>query len=55
MPLIGQMLERGTETSRDGDADVPDQSSGTVVTGRFARHTSHFAVRTGTDDSKEVS
>lgn len=51
--LIGRMLERGTETSSDGD--VADQPSATVVTGRFARDSSHFAVRTGTDDSKEVS
>lgn len=52
--LIGRMLERGTETSSDGDANVGDQPSATVVTGRFARDTSHFAVRTGTHD-EEVS
>jgi hypothetical protein len=43
--LIGRMLERGTET---GD-NVPTQPAlpGIVVSARFARDDSHFAVRTG--------
>lgn len=42
--LIGRMLERGTE---NGDS-VPVQQAlpGTVITARFARDDSHFAVRT---------
>jgi transposase len=42
--LIGRMLERGTEVG----PGVPIQQAlpGTVVTARFARHDSHFAVRT---------
>ncbi len=40
--LIGRMLERGTE---NGDAPAPPASPGTVVTPRFARDNSHFAVR----------
>jgi len=45
--LIGRMLERGTETGNG----VPVQQTlpGTVVTPRFVRDGSHFAVRTGTD------
>jgi hypothetical protein len=47
VPLIGRMLERGTET----ETGVPVQPAlpGTVVASRFTRHDSHFALRTGTD------
>ena len=46
--LIGRMLERGTETGHD----VPIQQAlpGTVVTPRFARDDSHFAVRTSDEE-----
>ncbi|MFP5257213.1 MAG: IS21 family transposase [Acidimicrobiia bacterium] len=40
--LIGRMLERGTENGADPQPTAP----GTVVTPRFARDHSHFAVRT---------
>ncbi len=45
VPLIGRMLERGTETT-DG-TPVPQALPGTVVAPRFARDDSHFAVRVG--------
>jgi hypothetical protein len=45
VPLIGRMLERGTETGDPVQPALP----GTVVATRFARDDSHFAVRTGTD------
>jgi len=52
--LIGRMLERGTETSADpGVASSQTKSTGNVVTGRFARDESHFAVRTGTHNEEE--
>ena len=50
--LIGRMLERGTETT-DG-TPVQQVLPGTIVTPRFARDDSHFAVRT-TDDNEEVA
>lgn len=43
VPLIGRMLERGTETT-DG-TPLPQALPGTVVAPRFARDDSHFAVR----------
>jgi hypothetical protein len=43
--LIGRMLERGTETT-DG-TPVQQALPGTVVTPRFARSDSDFAVRAG--------
>lgn len=45
--LIGRMLERGTE---NGDAPPRPTSPGTVVTPRFARDLSHFAVRAGDEE-----
>jgi hypothetical protein len=46
--LIGRMLERGTETT---DATPVQQAlPGTVVTPRFARDHSHFAVRAGEEE-----
>jgi len=47
--LIGRMLERGTEAGGPG---VPVQQSlpGTLVTPRFARDDSHFAVRAGDEE-----
>jgi transposase len=42
--LIGRMLERGTETA---EATAQPRPAGTVVTPRFARDDSHFAVRAG--------
>jgi hypothetical protein len=48
--LIGRMLERGTETT---DTTTPQPRSGTVVTPRFARDHSHFAVRA--TDEQEVA
>jgi len=47
--LIGRMLERGTEA---GDPGVPVQQAlpGTLVTPRFARDDSHFAVRAGDEE-----
>lgn len=44
VPLIGRMLERGTETN--DDTPVQQAMPGTIVTPRFARDDSHFAVRT---------
>ncbi len=53
VPLIGRMPERGTERGPDGPAQpVP---AGTVVTPRFARDVSHFAVTTGTDEQEEAA
>jgi transposase len=43
--LIGRMLERGTETT--DDTPVQQALPGTVVTPRFARDDSHFAIRAG--------
>lgn len=54
VPLIGRMLERGTETG-DGDPVQTTGPSGNVVAPRFVRDESHFAVRTGTHDTEEVS
>lgn len=46
--LIGRMLERGTE---NGDGTPVQQAlPGTVVTPRFARDDSHFAVRAGDEE-----
>lgn len=46
--LIGRMLERGTE---NGDGTPVQQAlPGTVVTPRFARDDSHFAVRVGDEE-----
>lgn len=50
VPLIGRMLERGTEN----DATTPQPTPGTVVTPRFTRDHSHFAVR-ATNDEQEVA
>lgn len=47
--LIGRMLERGTETGAASQPTAP----GTVVTPRFARDHSHFAVRA--TDNEEVA
>jgi len=47
VPLIGRMLERGTETT---DAAPQPTSAGTVVTPRFARDGSHFTVRTSDEE-----
>ncbi len=44
VPLIGRMLERGTET--DDNTPVQQALHGTVVAARFARDDDHFAVRT---------
>lgn len=44
--LIGRMLERGTEN----DTTTPQPTAGTVVTPRFARDHSHFAVRTNDEE-----
>jgi len=48
--LIGRMLERGTEAGGPG---VPVQQAlpGTIVTPRFARDDSHFAVRAGDEEA----
>jgi len=46
--LIGRMLERGTETT-DG-TPVQQALPGTVVTPRFARDDSHFAVRSNEEE-----
>ena len=48
--LIGRMLERGTEN--DGETTPIQQQvlPGTVVTPRFARDDSHFAVRAGREE-----
>lgn len=48
--LIGRMLERGTEAEVAAQPTTP----ATVVTPRFARDDSHFAVR-ATDDEQEVA
>jgi hypothetical protein len=46
--LIGRMLERGTETT---DATPVQQGlAGTVLTPRFARDDSHFAIRVGEEE-----
>ena len=42
VPLIGRMLERGTENA----ADPQPTATATVVTPRFARDDSHFEIRT---------
>jgi hypothetical protein len=52
VPLIGRMLERGTENGEDPPARTAP--AGTVVAPRFARDDSHFAVRTD-DDEQEVA
>lgn len=52
VPLIGRMLERGTETG-DG-IGVQPVLPGRLVTPRFARDNSHFAVR-GTPEGQEVA
>ncbi|MGD9755546.1 MAG: IS21 family transposase [Acidimicrobiia bacterium] len=44
--LIGRMLERGTETNGE-TTPVQQALPGTVVSPRFARDDSHFAVRAG--------
>ena len=46
--LIGRMLERGTDQGPDGPAD--QSSPGAVVTPRFARDHSHFAVRANDEE-----
>jgi hypothetical protein len=48
VPLIGRMLERGTETT--DDTPVQQALPGTVVTPRFARDDNHFAVRAGDEE-----
>lgn len=53
VPLIGRMLERGTENGGDPPAEAAP--AGTVVAPRFAREDSHFAVRTTHDEAKEVA
>jgi len=47
VPLIGRMLERGTETNDD----TPAQQAlpGTVIAARFARDDDHFAVRAASE------
>ncbi|MFP5580097.1 MAG: IS21 family transposase [Acidimicrobiia bacterium] len=52
VPLIGRMLERGTEND---DTTAQPAPSGTVVAPRFARDDSHFAVRTTDDEAEEVA
>jgi transposase len=47
VPLIGRMLERGTETT---DITTEPISAGTIVTPRFARDHSHFAVRASDEE-----
>lgn len=49
VPLIGRMLERGTE----GDVAAQPAAPATVVTPRFARDHSHFEIRT--TDEQEVA
>jgi hypothetical protein len=44
--LIGRMLERGTEAATTS----PPATPGSVVTPRFARHDSHFAIRAGDEE-----
>ncbi|MDF1598130.1 MAG: hypothetical protein P1T08_18835 [Acidimicrobiia bacterium] len=53
VPLIGRMLERGTETGAETE-DRGTQLPTNVVAPRFVRDDSHFAVRTGTT-SEEVN
>jgi hypothetical protein len=48
VPLIGRMLERGTENG--GDPPAEPAPAGTVVTPRFARDDSHFAVRAANEE-----
>jgi len=47
--LIGRMLERGTEGGGPG-VPVRQALPGTIVTPRFARDDSHFAVRAGDEE-----
>ncbi|MBS1837286.1 MAG: IS21 family transposase [Actinobacteria bacterium] len=53
VPLIGRMLERGTENSDDTPAEPAPV--GAVVAPRFARDDSHFAVRTTDGEANEVA
>jgi hypothetical protein len=53
VPLIGRMLERGTEHEPDDPAR--SAPAGTVVAPRFARDDRHFAVRATLDDDQEVA
>jgi hypothetical protein len=53
VPLIGRMLERGTE--HGGDPPAEAAPAGTIVAPRFARDDSHFAVRTTDDEAKQVA
>ncbi len=48
VPLIGRMLERGTENGEDPPAQTAP--AGTVVAPRFARDDRHFAVRAGDEE-----
>jgi transposase len=49
--LIGRMLERGTETGAGGATPIQQTLPGTVVTARFARDDSHFAIRAGGEEA----
>jgi hypothetical protein len=48
--LIGRMLERGTENGPGGATPIQQTVPGTVVSPRFARDDSHFAVRPGGEE-----
>ena len=48
--LIGRMLERGTEATT-----IQPSLPGTVIAGRFARDTEHFAVRSRTEAIVEAA